>query len=441
MDLIREYVGHWQVQASGLDLQERRGRTVDPFRRNGPDTRIRGPLAGPGQRPGPTGTPCRTVGPFRRNGPDTRIRWPLPGLGRRRGRIESSIPEPCHDTTRTRAGGTESPRSRSHADRFRRASLVGHRGDRLRQAAQGARAAPSDRSASTTRSSSWRSSTTTCSTGSTSTRSSWAGDLPWRTSTGPTGRCPTARRARCRVWALPERQEGEWVSANDSGRIVARMPDGAIYFEQCYWPYLEHDDLDRLPEALSENMWCAMPEPAGPAGGRARTGSARLAEGARRLRAADRPGDHRPLRRQPVGDRASSSTASTTSSCSWPAIRLGPTSFSTASSRCTWRTWSVFWPPSGRTSTSSCSATIWACRTARRCRRRCTEEFFKPRHARMWRRAKELADVKVMLHCCGGVRPLLPDLIEAGLDAINPVQITCTGMDAARAEAGFRQRI
>ncbi len=57
------------------------------------------------------------------------------------------------------------------------------------------------------------------------------------------------------------------------------------------------------------------------------------------------------------------------------------------------------------------------------------EEFFKPRHARMWTRAKELANVKVMLHCCGGVQPLLRHLIEAGLDAINPVQISCTGMD------------
>ena len=46
-------------------------------------------------------------------------------------------------------------------------------------------------------------------------------------------------------------------------------------------------------------------------------------------------------------------------------------------------------------------------------------EFFKPRHARMWKRAKELANVKVMLHCCGGVREILPDLIEAGLDAVN----------------------
>src|SRR4029078_5143590 len=37
--------------------------------------------------------------------------------------------------------------------------------------------------------------------------------------------------------------------------------------------------------------------------------------------------------------------------------------------------------------------------------------------------------VKIMLHCCGGVRELLPGLIDAGLDAINPVQITCRGMD------------
>jgi uroporphyrinogen decarboxylase len=64
-------------------------------------------------------------------------------------------------------------------------------------------------------------------------------------------------------------------------------------------------------------------------------------------------------------------------------------------------------------------------------------EFFKPRHQLLWSRAKQLADVKVMLHCCGGVRELLPDLIEAGLDAINPVQISCSGMDAGRLKADF----
>jgi uroporphyrinogen decarboxylase len=42
-----------------------------------------------------------------------------------------------------------------------------------------------------------------------------------------------------------------------------------------------------------------------------------------------------------------------------------------------------------------------------------------------------------MLHCCGGVRELLPDLIDAGLDAINPVQITCAGMEPAGLKRDF----
>jgi uroporphyrinogen decarboxylase len=68
-------------------------------------------------------------------------------------------------------------------------------------------------------------------------------------------------------------------------------------------------------------------------------------------------------------------------------------------------------------------------------------EFFFPRQQRMWRRVKELADVRIMLHCCGGVYELLPGLIEAGLDAINPVQITCRGMEPARLKREFGDRL
>jgi uroporphyrinogen decarboxylase len=42
-----------------------------------------------------------------------------------------------------------------------------------------------------------------------------------------------------------------------------------------------------------------------------------------------------------------------------------------------------------------------------------------------------------MLHCCGGVRELLPDLIEAGMDALNPVQIRSRGMEPAGLKADF----
>ncbi len=65
-------------------------------------------------------------------------------------------------------------------------------------------------------------------------------------------------------------------------------------------------------------------------------------------------------------------------------------------------------------------------------------EFFKPRHKILWNRAKELQPgIKVGLHCCGGVYPLLRDMIEAGLDAINPVQFTCTDMAVDRLKREF----
>ena len=67
--------------------------------------------------------------------------------------------------------------------------------------------------------------------------------------------------------------------------------------------------------------------------------------------------------------------------------------------------------------------------------------FYKPYHQRMWERAKALADVKVMLHCCGSIEPFLDDLIEAGVDTVNPVQISCQGMDSAQLKADYGDRL
>jgi uroporphyrinogen decarboxylase len=68
-------------------------------------------------------------------------------------------------------------------------------------------------------------------------------------------------------------------------------------------------------------------------------------------------------------------------------------------------------------------------------------QMIKPFHQKLWNRAKELAGVKVMLHCCGGVQELLDDLIDAGLDAINPVQINAKGMDPAELKREFGEKI
>ena len=56
---------------------------------------------------------------------------------------------------------------------------------------------------------------------------------------------------------------------------------------------------------------------------------------------------------------------------------------------------------------------------------------------------KRVADVgrerglPVAYHCCGALRPIIPDLIEIGVGVLNPIQYGCPGMDAASLKAEF----
>jgi uroporphyrinogen decarboxylase len=45
--------------------------------------------------------------------------------------------------------------------------------------------------------------------------------------------------------------------------------------------------------------------------------------------------------------------------------------------------------------------------------------------------------LKVMMHCCGGFAPLIPVLIEIGLDGLQALQPSTRGMDPARLKADF----
>ena len=214
-------------------------------------------------------------------------------------------------------------------------------------------------------------------------------------------------------WALPERERGAWVIRSAGGRTIAKMPDGALYFEQCHWPFLADDDLDRIPEAMAECMWCAVQSPPGPLVGGAEGGRI-LAEGARRLRErTDRAilglfggnllemgqflyrNDHflmllaaQPSRAQEFLDGV---------------VELHLAHLETFLAAVgDWIDVIVFGDDLGMQAGPQISPAMY-------------REFFKPRHARMWRRAKELADVKVMLHCCGGVRELQTALRYPGL--------------------------
>jgi uroporphyrinogen decarboxylase len=63
--------------------------------------------------------------------------------------------------------------------------------------------------------------------------------------------------------------------------------------------------------------------------------------------------------------------------------------------------------------------------------------LIKPRHQRLFGFIKKQAPVKVFYHSCGAIRPLIGDLIEAGIDILNPVQVSAAGMDPRELKREF----
>ena len=243
------------------------------------------------------------------------------------------------------------------------------------------------------------------------------------------------------TWALPERDNGEWVIRSQvSGRVIARMPESVWYFEQTHWPFLEQDDLDHIEAAIPESMWTAIASPPGPivAGP---DGAQLLRDGARRLRqqtdraiiglfggnllefgqflyrndnffmvlAGEPERAHRFLDKLLEMHLRNLDSFLSAAGDSIDVILFGD--------------------DLGMQSGPQVSPSMY-------------REYFQPRERAMWQLVKQRAPhLKIMLHCCGGVRQLLPGLIDAGLDAINPVQITCRGMDAAGLKRDFGSRL
>ncbi len=243
------------------------------------------------------------------------------------------------------------------------------------------------------------------------------------------------------VWARPQRDNGGWVlRSRRTGRDIARMPEGVWYFEQSNFPFLEREDLDRLEAELDECMWSAIASPPGPLVAGA-DGARLFTEGARRLRQqTDRAiiglfggnllelgqwfyrNDNfflllagEPQRAHLFLDQL---------------LELHLRNLDRFLDAVADHIDIIlFGDDLGMQSGPQVSPAMY-------------RQYFKPRERAMWQRVKERAPhLKIMLHCCGGVRELLPDLIDAGLDAINPVQITCRGMDPAGLKRDFGQQL
>lgn len=65
-----------------------------------------------------------------------------------------------------------------------------------------------------------------------------------------------------------------------------------------------------------------------------------------------------------------------------------------------------------------------------------------PRMKRLFTHVKNrMPHLKVFLHCCGSIRPIIPDLIVAGVDILNPVQFTAKDMELTGLKRDFGKDI
>ncbi|MFA5863928.1 MAG: uroporphyrinogen decarboxylase family protein [Phycisphaerae bacterium] len=68
-------------------------------------------------------------------------------------------------------------------------------------------------------------------------------------------------------------------------------------------------------------------------------------------------------------------------------------------------------------------------------------EMIKPYHKQLWGYIKAKSGKPLLLHSCGSIYDLIPDLIEMGVDALNPVQVSAAKMDTKILKKEFGKEI
>ncbi len=270
-------------------------------------------------------------------------------------------------------------------------------------------------------------------------------DADWQEWTLPNG-SPCLMPA----WLRLERQSGQWNMRSARGTLLGKMPDGALYFQQATFPFADNltDNLTTLSDTFEECMWTSSfaaappgPRTAGP------EGLKRLREGARQLRAST----DRAIVGLFGGSLLEAGQFIYRNENYFMILASEPEraeAFLDAAVELYLENLERFLGAVGDSIDVVAFSDDLGMQSGPQISPDMYRRLFKPRHARMWQEAKKLAPagrggdpsrppVRVMLHCCGGVRPLMADLIEAGIDAMNPVQISTEGMETKALKRDF----
>ncbi|HSW46776.1 MAG TPA: uroporphyrinogen decarboxylase family protein [Phycisphaerae bacterium] len=263
-------------------------------------------------------------------------------------------------------------------------------------------------------------------------------DTGWRDWTLPDG-------SACQVPAYLDlrRQNGEWLAHNTEGAVVGKMVQGTTYFSQTCWPFADDDwfgRLAQLPAVMSSIIWAGLPEPMY-AEGHSPDNLQRIVAHIRHLRATqdraimlavganlfewgtflrrmdnflldlagDRPKAEALLDRLVESHLAGFDRILPLVGDDVDIIQLGD--------------------DLGMENGPFMSPRMY-------------REIFKPRHKILVDHIRKThPGLKVFLHSCGSIAALLPDIIEAGFDIINPVQISARDMEPSRLKKDFGKDI
>lgn len=263
----------------------------------------------------------------------------------------------------------------------------------------------------------------------------WGRAFPveWQPWTLPDG-SPALAPARFR----PEWRDGEILMRNEQGLLLGRMPRGALFIDQCYWPLDRPDGLDNF-EPLAEqgelSVWGALPtQPADrPVEEMARVArhlyettdkaivvgmGGNLFEHGQMLFGMQNLYLHlgsEPAKMHRFLDRVAELHLETLKRI-LPAVR-------------------------GYIQVIVMGDDLGS-QTGPQISRKMYREFFLPRHKQIYSCARrESGGAHIFLHCCGGIYPLIPDLIEAGVEILNPVQTGARNMEPERLKAEFGREL
>jgi uroporphyrinogen decarboxylase len=249
---------------------------------------------------------------------------------------------------------------------------------------------------------------------------------------------PDGSAAMAPAWFCPERSGGDLLVRDAGGTVIGKMPQGALFIDQCYWPLSGPDGLDNyepLPEKMRQVTWNAIASPPwGPPPTDERLEE--IACAARRLH-----NETEYAVSLAVG-------CNLFEGCQFlfgmenVYLYLGSEKrklarFLDRLTELHLETLSRILPKVRGSVDILVVGDDLGMQSGPQMSRATYREMFLPRHKRIYNYARDLSGAHIFMHCCGGVYPLIPDLIEAGVEILNPVQTGARNMEAERLKREF----